>query len=149
MFSDEVKASFIAQGRGMAAHINQTAAEQYLVACRNWAANHGKGPEPKPALAVEAIFDFTANWSMRLKPTHYAVSDLLPSTLLPKAPTDVNAIGYPVGGPIPGQPGRWYDWSTAGSSVGQKATVNGKQYEYQGITPFNRAWVEVQNVVEN
>lgn len=144
MFSDEVRASFIAQGQQIAAHINQTAAEQYLGACRNWAANHGQGAAPKPALAVEAVFDFSGNWSMRLQPTAYAVSDVEPSSFLPKAPTDVNAIGFPVGGPIPNQPGRFYDFSTAGSSVGQKATVNGTKYEFQGITPFNRAWVEVK-----
>lgn len=147
MFFEEVKAAFIAQGHQMAAHINQTAAEQYLGACRNWAANHGQGPEPKPALAVEAVFDFSGLWVVSMKQTGYAVSDVSASSFLPKAPSDVNAIGYPVGGPIRGQPGRFYDFSTAGSSVGQKATVNGKNYEYQGITPFNRAWVEVKNVV--
>jgi len=145
MFFEEVKTAFIAQGHAMAAHLNQTAAEQYLGACRNWAAHHGQGPKPKPALALETVFDFSEQlrWTMELKRTDKPVSDVLPSSFLPKAPTDINAIGYPVGGPIPNQPGRWYDFSTAGSSVGQTATVNGTKYEYQGITPFNRAWVEV------
>lgn len=151
MFLEEVKQSFIAQAKAMAEKRNEIAVEEYLGACRNWAARTQQGvgaagPEPQAGPAIEAVVNFDGNWSIEFRPTGYPVSGIPPSNFLPKHKTDENAIGFPVGGPIPDQPGRYYDFSTAASWVGRKATINGKKYEFQGITAFNRAWVEVGNV---
>lgn len=143
MFFEEVKAAFIAQGHQMAAHINQTAAEQYLGACRNWAANGGKDGEPKAAAAVEAQFAFDPTWEMRIVQTDRLVSSIDPKSFLQAYGTDKDAIGGPVGGPIPGQPGRFYAASNATPWLGQVYRAKGKTYVFTAITPFNRAWEEI------
>lgn len=140
MFLEEVRASFIAQGHAMANHFNAENEKQFLEAAKNWAINGGGENPPKPAEAVEAQFDFEGLWSMTLKPAGHLVSTLDPKTLLPSHGTDENAIGGPVGGPIPGQPGRFYAASNATPWLGQTVTIDGKRYLYTAITPFNRAW---------
>jgi hypothetical protein len=140
MFLETVRASFIVQGHSMAKQINGENEKQFLEAAKNWALNGGGPDEPKPAEAVEAQFDFEGMWRMTLEPTGLPVSTLDPKTLLPTYGTDENAIGGPVGGPIPGQPGRFYAASNATPWLGQTVTIAGKRYVYTAITPFNRAW---------
>lgn len=143
MFLSEVKQTFIAQGMAIAAKLNQDAAARFVAACRNWAANGGKDGEPKPDLAVEAEFDFEGNWQMRIVPTDRPVSSIDPKSFLQAFGTDKDAIGGPVGGPIPGQPGRYYAASNATPWLGQVYRAKGKTYVYSAITPFNRAWEEI------
>lgn len=143
MFFEEVKQTFIAQGHAIAAKINQDAVERFLGACRNWAANGAKDGEPKPDLAVEAEFDFEGNWQMRIVPTDRPVSSIDPKSFLQAFGTDKDAIGGPVGGPIPGQPGRYYAASNATPWLGQVHRAKGKTYVFTAITPFNRAWEEI------
>jgi hypothetical protein len=143
MFFEEVKQSFVAQGHAIAAKLNQDAVERFLGACRNWAANGGKDGEPKPDLAVEAQFSFDPEWSMRIAPTDRPVSSIDPRSFLQTYGTDKDAIGGPVGGPIPGQPGRFYAASDATPYLGQVHRSKGKTYVFTAITPFNRAWEEI------
>lgn len=142
MFS-EIKESFIEQGMSIAAKLNQGAAERFIAACRNWAANGAKDGEPKPDLAVEAEFDFEGNWQMRIVPTNRPVSTVDPKSFVAMYGTDKDAIGGPVGGPIPGQPGRYYAASNATPWIGQVYRSKGKTYVFSAITPFNRAWEEI------
>jgi len=143
MFFEEVKQTFIAQGMAIAAKLNQDAAERFLGACKNWAANGGRDGEPKPDLAVEAQFIFEPEWSMRIAPTDRPVSTLAPKSFLQTFGTDKDAIGGPVGGPIPDQPGRYYAASDATPYLGQVHRAKGKTYVFTAITPFNRAWEEI------
>lgn len=143
MFVDEVKQSFMAQGAAMAAKMNQDAVERFLGACRNWAANGAKDGEPKPDLAVEAQFSFDPEWSLRIVPTDRPISSIDPKSFLQTYGTDKDAVGGPVGGPIPNQPGRYYAASNATPYVGQVYRGNGKTYVFTAITPFNRAWEEI------
>lgn len=143
MFFEEVKQSFIAQGMAIAAKLNQDAVEHFLGACRNWAANGGKDGEPKPDLAVEAQFAFEPEWSMRIVPTDRPVSSIDPKSFVATYGTDKDAIGGPVGGPIPNQPGRYYAASDATPYLGQVHRSKGKTYVFTAITPFNRAWEEI------
>ncbi len=143
MFLNEVKQSFMAQGAAIAAKINLQAEHDYLQACRNWAANGGKDGEPKPDLAVEAEFDFEGNWQMRIVPTVRFVSSIDPKSFLQTYGTDKDAIGGPVGGEIPGQPGRFYAASHATPYLGQVYRAKGKTYVFTAISPFNRAWEEI------
>ena len=140
MFLDEVRATFLAQGHAVAKQVNTLHEKQFLEAAKNWALNGGGPDEPKPAEAVEAQFDFEGLWSMTLKPAGRPVSTVDPKSLLPVHGTDENAVGGPVGGPIPGQPGRFYAASNAAPWLGQTVTIDGKRYRYTAITPFNRAW---------
>lgn len=140
MVLDEVKASFIACGHAMANHLNTENEKQFLEAAKNWALNGGGENQPRPAEAIEAQFDFDGLWKMTLEPAGRPVSTLDPKTLLPTHGTDENAIGGPVGGPIPGQPGRFYAASNATPWLGQIVIIDGKRYLYTAITPFNRAW---------
>ena len=143
MFFEQVKQSFIAQGHAIAAEINQDAVEQFLGACRNWAANGGEDGEPKPDMAVEAQFVFEPEWSMRLVPTDRPVSSIEPKSFLQTFGTDKDAIGGPVGGPIPGQPGRYYAASDSTPYLGQVYRTKGKTFAFTAITPFNRGWEEI------
>ena len=143
MFLNEIKQSFMAQGAAIAAKINLQAEHDYLQACRNWAANGAKDGEPKPDVAVEAEFDFEGNWQMRIVPTDRFVSTIDPKSFATTYGTDKDAIGGPVGGPIPGQPGRFYAASNATPWLGQVYRAKGKAYVYAAITPFNRAWEEI------
>lgn len=143
MFLNEVKQSFMAQGAAIAAKINLQAEHDYLQACRNWAANGAKDGEPKPDLAVEAQFSFEPEWFMRIVATDRPVSSIDPKSFLQAYGTDKDAIGGPVGGPIPGQPGRFYAASNATPWLGQVYRAKGKTYVYAAITPFNRAWEEI------
>jgi hypothetical protein len=140
MFLDEVKASFIAQGHAMANHFNTENEKQFLEAAKNWALNGGGENQPRPAEAIEAQFDFEGLWKMTLEPAGRPVSTLDPKTLLLAHGTDENAIGGPVGGPIPDQPGRYYAASDATPYLGQVFRSKGKTYVFSAITPFNRAW---------
>ena len=143
MFFEEVKASFMAQGVAIADKMNQDAAARFLGACRNWAANGGRDGEPKPDVAVEAQFSFDPQWSLMLVPTDHPVSTIDPKTFLLTHGTDQHAIGGPVGGPIPDQPGRYYAASNATPYLGQVFRSNGKTYVFSAISPFNRAWEEI------
>lgn len=143
MFFEEVKQSFITQGHAIAAKINQDAVERFLGACRNWAANGAKDGEPKPDLTVEADFDFEGNWTMRIVPTDRFVSTIDPKSFVATYATDKDAIGGPVGGPIPNQPGRYYAASDATPYLGQVHRAKGKTYVFSAITPLNRAWEEI------
>ena len=143
MFFEEVKQSFIAQGMAIAAKLNQDAVERFLGACKNWAANGGRDGEPKPDLAVEAQFSFDPEWSMRIAPTDRPVSSIDPKSFLQAYGTDKDAIGGPVGGPIPDQPGRYYQASDATPYLGQVFRSKGKTYVFTAISPFNRAWEEI------
>lgn len=144
MFDNEVKQAFIAQGHAIAAQVNKAAADAYEGACRNWAANGGSGAAPVATLAVEPVFDFDGHWGLQLRPTTRPVSSLTPQSFLPAFGTDAGAIGGPVGGPIPNQPGRFYAASNHTPYVGQIHRQGGTTYEYKAITPFNRAWEVVQ-----
>lgn len=143
MFLNEVKQSFMAQGAAIAAKINLQAEHDYLQACRNWAANGGKDGEPKAAAAVEAQFAFNPTWEMRIVQTDRLVSNVPAESFRSTYETDKDAIGGPVGGPIPGQPGRFYAASNATPWLGQVYRVKGKTYVFSAITPFNRAWEEI------
>jgi hypothetical protein len=143
MFFEEVKQSFIAQGHAIAAKLNQDAVERFLGACRNWAANGGRDGEPKPDLAMEAEFSFEGNWTMRIVATDRFVSTIDPKSFLQTFGTDRDAIGGPVGGPIPNQPGRYYAASDATPYLGQVHRNKDKTYVFTAITPFNRAWEEI------
>lgn len=143
MFFEEVKQTFIAQGMAIAAKLNQDAVERFLGACRNWAANGGKDGEPKPDLAMEAEFSFEGNWEMRIVATDRFVSTIDPKSFLQTFGTDRDAIGGPVGGPIPNQPGRYYAASDATPYLGQVHRNKDKTYVFTAITPFNRAWEEI------
>ena len=143
MFFEEVKQSFIAQGMAIAAKLNQDAVERFLGACKNWAANGGRDGEPKPDLAMEAEFSFEGNWQMRIVATDRFVSTIDPKSFLQTFGTDRDAIGGPVGGPIPNQPGRYYAASDATPYLGQVHRNKDKTYVFTAITPFNRAWEEI------
>ena len=66
-----------------------------------------------------------------------------PKSFIATYGTDKDAIGGPVGGPIPGQSGRFYAASDAAPYLGQVHRAKGKTYVFTAITPFNRAWEEI------
>lgn len=143
MFDAEIRATFAAQGRRMAEQLNTVAREQYLGACRNWAANGGKSEKPKPAAAVVSEVQFEPIFTLQMLPTSHPVTTIEPEAFLPKYPTDTDAVGGPVGGPIPGAPGRFYATSGANPNAGDVHVAGDDRYVYQRPTPFGGFWVKL------
>lgn len=143
MFDEEIKASFSAQGRQIAAQINTLAADTYIQACRNWALNGAKEPPPIVPFAVLPLIEFEPVFSLRLIQGEEAVSAIAPESFLPKFQTDTDAIGGPVGGPIPGAPGKFYATATANPQPGDDYRALGSVYIYKRPTPFGGFWVKL------
>lgn len=98
---------------------------------------------PKPSNAVMPVVDFEGFFSLNLVDAGYPVSTIKPESFLPTFPTDEGAIGGPVGGPIPGQTGKWY---RASSSTDTKpySAPDGRKFEFRA--PFfgiGGYWVQV------
>jgi hypothetical protein len=142
MFDAEIKATFAAQGRAMAAQINALAAQNYIQACQNWALQ-AVGLPPLAPFAVSAQVSFAPEFALKLTPTQEPVSDIKPESFLPKNATDTDAVGGPVGGPIPGAPGKFYAVATTNPQPGDDYKTNGALYVYKRPTPFGGYWVQL------
>lgn len=142
MFDQEIRASFAAQGRAMAEQINKLAADSYVLACQNWALQP-MAPKPSAPFSLAASVAFDPAFSLTLVPTQSPVSDIKPESFLPKYGTDVNAVGGPVGGPIPGSSDKFYAASGANPQAGDDYKTNGAVYVYKRPTPFGGFWVKV------
>jgi hypothetical protein len=140
MFDEEIKATFAAQGRAMAAQINTLAAQNYIQACQNWALL-AQGPPPVAPFSVSAKVSFVPSFALHLLPTTDPVSDIKPESFLPKFATDTDAIGGPVGGPIPGAPGKFYAAAGTLPQPGDDYRTGGAVYVYKRPTPFGGYWV--------
>ncbi|CAB4166758.1 hypothetical protein UFOVP836_55 [uncultured Caudovirales phage] len=142
MFDEEIKATFAAQARAMAAQINTLAAQNYIQACQNWALQ-GAGLPPLAAFSVAAQVSFVPEFSLKLSPTQEPVSEIKPESFLPKFATDTDAVGGPVGGPIPGAPGKFYAVATSSPQPGDDYRAAGSVYIYKKPTPFAGFWVKL------
>lgn len=134
MFDDLIRASFAAQGKAMAEHANEAAAGDYVLACQNWAANRGAGAKPEASLAIEAVIAFEPEFSLTFRDTGVPVSSVKPESFLPVYATDKDALGGRVGGPILGQPGKFYLQSGSRAMHGETETVGANQFEFRA--PF-------------
>jgi hypothetical protein len=143
MFLEQVKASFIANGIQIANQINQENEGEYLRQIQNWVKGGGKDGEPKPDVAVEAQFNFDGNFELKIVPTDRPVSLVNPKDFLPKYGTDESAVGGEVGGPIPGQPKRFYAAANASPWLGKMVRIGDRRFIFTATTPFNRFWEEV------
>lgn len=141
MFSEnDMRASFAAQGREMADQWNRLAAADYLRSCQDWAIR-GIGPAPVAPFATEAVIEFEPGFFLRLRPTDRLVSDVKPESFLPVYGTDTDAIGGPIGGPIPGAPGKFYAISSANPQAGDTYLAPGdRKFVYKRPTPFGGFW---------
>jgi hypothetical protein len=142
MFDAEIKATFAAQARLMAAQINTLASQNYIQACQNWALL-ALGPPPVAPLAVASEVAFEPEFSLKLNATPDPVSDIKPESFLPKYTTDTDAVGGPVGGPIPGAPGKFYAVATTNPQPGDDYRTGGSVYVYKKPTPFGGYWVSL------
>ena len=142
MYDEEVKATFAAQARAMAAQINSLAAQNYIQACQNWAIRASE-PPPLAPFAVRAEVSFVPEFALKLVATTEPVSDIKPESFLPKFATDSDAVGGPVGGPIPGAPGKFYASSGTNPQPGDDYRAGGAVYVYKRPTPFGGFWVKL------
>ena len=143
MFESEVWQSFVEQGLGMAEMTNQSSLDRFRQACLNWVANGGRTPKPAPDFKVESVFNPGSSEPFKLVVTDIPVSTLDPSTMLPTHGTDVDAVGGPVGGPIPAYPGRFYLNSGSHPNLGEMVKVNNRTFVCTSRSPFTRYWIEV------
>lgn len=142
MFEAEVRATFAAQARAMADQFNQIKVDGYLGACRNWAIR-ANGPPPVVPFNVRAEVEFEPAFVLRIVPTETPVSDIKPESFLPKYATDTDAVGGPVGGPIPGAVGKFYAASGANPQAGDDYKAGDATYVYKRPTPFGGFWVRL------
>lgn len=142
MFEDVVRETAIAQVYAMKAQLNKTVEDKYLTAARNWALNPDS---PYPAVPFITDVQLTGDnpVTFTLVPTDIPISTIKPEDFLPKYKTDDNAVGGPVGGPIPDQPGRFYLAANASAYIGQIARVGGSVYVCQANGPFSRFWQKI------
>lgn len=147
MFDEEIRQSFAAQGAAMADQFNMRAEEEYVQACKNWAANKNRGadagPPPVPAKMVKAVVKFEPKFSLSFETMKDSVSTVAPDAFLAKHGTDIGAIGGPVGGLVPGTTDQYY-LSSSEPSTPQINTrfvsPAGDIYVWHQPTPFGGFW---------
>ncbi len=144
---DTIKQLWIEQNHRMAAQINSINADDFIQAAKNWAtqmSTQGKATMPKPVAphAVQAVMVFEPGWSCTFPETEMLVSTADPSSFLPAFPTDTNAIGGPVGGPIPDQTGKFYMASNDDRKLWYYSK-GGRNFARVQVTPFQMFWVEI------
>jgi len=142
MFEAEVRATFAAQARAMADQFNQIKLDDYLGACRNWAIR-ANGPPPVVPLGFVAEVEFEPVFVLRIVGTETPVSDIKPESFLPKFATDTDAVGGPVGGPIPGALGKFYAAAGTNPQAGEDYRTGGFTYVYKRPTPFGGFWAKL------
>lgn len=143
MFENEVWQSFVAQGLAMAEKINESSLARFKQACINWVANNGRTPKPVPDFKVESVFNAESHEPFKLVVTNTPVSNLDPASMLPAYGTDTNAVGGPVGGPIPNQSGRYYVNSNFHPQLGDEVEVGNRAFVCMSHSPFTKYWIEV------
>ncbi len=127
---------------------NQRLKENFLAAYSNWLLNapirKGLGlpaldkPTPPPMMR----FAWVENYGQVLTIGPDFVCDYPAPPML--AATDVGAIDAVVGGPIPGQPGHYYDAAAANSTYGQThKSADGRFWFFDG-NGFARFWRELK-----
>jgi len=107
MFEEQIKASFAAWCVEHVRVVNKGLADNYIGACQNWAIRE-TGPAPVAPMAFDAIIDLEGQMSFQMVQTDKPVSSVKPQDFIPRYGTDTNAVGGPVGGPIPNLPGKFY-----------------------------------------
>lgn len=98
---------------------------------------------PTPGRKVEYYLDPAPSTVVRMRFLSQPVSSLTLADIMPKYGTDINAVGGPVGGPIPNRPGDFYAASDAKPQPGDThATPDGGLYVYkaQGFAGLERFW---------
>lgn len=133
MLEKENFASLIVQARDLTRLRNALASAIFVQAANNWALNRGVGPVPV-AQRYQEITAEEAAMGLIVTDLDGLVSDLDPRSLLPKFATDDNPVGGRVGGPIKGQPGKFYLQSGSRAMHGDKDLAGGAEYEFRA--PF-------------
>jgi hypothetical protein len=123
--------------------INARLEANYLESARQWATSKTYGSTAAPPAVPMAIQFQVRDGGVVPVTTATPVSAIQPESFLPTYGTDVNAVGGPVGGPIPGQQDKFYATSNANPQPGEIARVNGSTYVYQRPTPFGGFWLKV------
>lgn len=146
---EQVRQSWIRQQGQMAAQINAVNLSEYEGACAAWVANYGlpgkARPKPVSPNAVEAVLSFDPVWTAKFEDTGRPLSTLDPASALPVYGTDVDAVGGPVGGPIPGRPGCYYQSSTDNLGLGQVwVSPTGREFAKIANGLMGRLWMELK-----
>ncbi len=146
MFEDFIRARAIEQATVLTQNINRELTKAYLIACANWAENQTPRAASAPPVVpmIQKFILDDVKLSFEIVPTDQPVSNVKPEDLLPKFPTDADGVGGPVGGPIPGQPDKFYMKSDANVWAGfaYKAS-NGSIYVVQQPTPFQKYFLKI------
>lgn len=122
---------------------NERLESEYLTAARNWALNKAQGVNA-PMPEIPQAIRFTAkDGGITAAYTGVPVSQIQPTAFLPTYKTDIGAVGGAIGGPIQGQPGKFYAASGSNPQAGDVVKVDGSTYVYKRPTPFGGYWEKV------
>ena len=144
MFEEYIKEKLKAAAVVWAAQKNSEAEAEYLNAARNWALNMGRGlvqpPPPVPPKVVEFVVE---DGGIVASEKNVPVSNVKPESFLPTYGTDTGAVNDAIGGPIPGQPGKFYQTAGSNPIPGTVVSAGGANYVYQRPTPFGGFWLKL------
>ena len=143
--------SWLDQQPVMVSQINKLAEDEYILACKNWAENHGRTGTPFPP----PVSPFRMEVVITLEPisavfgyTKEPVSKVKPESFLQVYGTDTNAAAPPVvGGPIPGQENRYYLHSKD-PGIWYHVAADGRQFVKMPNGPMGRMWAELNSGVK-
>ena len=148
MFEQQIYESLLVLAKTLQDQINTEAAKAFIGKAQDWATNAAinpstAGPPPIAPLGVT----YTAvreTGDLKAGTTGAPVSALDPRSLLPVYGTDKDAVGGPIGGPIPGSPGKFYVNSSSHPTEGEELTVSGSKYRFQrGFFGLSQYWVKL------
>jgi len=87
--------------------------------------------------------EFEPVFVLRIVGTETPVSDIKPESFFPKFATDTDAVGGPIGGPIPGALGTFYAAAGTNPQAGDDFRTGGFTYVYKRPTPFGGFWAKL------
>ena len=132
MFEQFIKEKLTEAAAAWSLQKNSEAESEYLTAARNWALNYGRlpasAPPPVPPKVVEFVVE---DGGIVATEKEVPVSNVKPESFLPTYATDLNAVSGEIGGPIPGQPDKFYATSGSNPNPGTVLAVGGANYVYQ------------------
>ena len=158
MFEGLTRANAEIEARFFTELTNSEAANRYEKDLRYWLHDTqikqaaGITPEPLPKVPMQVEYYLVApapSTTISVRTLSVPVSKLTLADIMPKYGTDINAVGGPVGGPIPNRPGDFYAASNASPQLGDDYTqTSGPNqgvyiFKAEGFAGLSRFWRKI------
>lgn len=151
MFEEFNRANAEIQAKFFGDLANEEAAGRFEKDLRGWlhdtqikqAAGLATNPMPVAPLKIEYYLDPAPSTNVRVRTLPVPVSNLTLADIMPRYGTDANAVGNGIGGPIPGEPNKFYMASDDKRAVGLPVVVGGSTYIKVQENPFKSYYLKV------